>query len=50
MAISNKKAVEAAKVIADYCKEVRVKSNQCGFAVPDSDYFPRCGAKMDGEQ
>ena len=28
--------------------EVRVKSNECGFAVPDSDYCPHCGAKMDG--
>ena len=34
-----------------HCKvrgEVRVKSNECGFAVPDSDYCPHCGAKMDG--
>lgn len=34
-----------------HCKvrgEVRVKSNECGFAVPDSDYCPSCGAKMDG--
>ena len=34
-----------------YCKvrgEVRVKSNECGFAVPDSDYCTHCGAKMDG--
>lgn len=34
-----------------HCKvrgEVRVKSNECGFAVPDSDYCPNCGAKMDG--
>ena len=28
--------------------EVRVKSNECGFAVPDSDHCPHCGAKMDG--
>lgn len=28
--------------------EVRVKANECGFAVPDSDYCPSCGAKMDG--
>ena len=27
--------------------EVRVKSNECGFAVPDSDYCPHCGARMD---
>ena len=27
--------------------EVRVKSNECGFAVPDSDFCPSCGAKMD---
>lgn len=35
-----------------HCKvrgEVRVKSNECGFAVPDSDYCPNCGAKMDLE-
>ena len=35
-----------------HCKvrgEVRVKSNKCGFAVPDSDYCPNCGAKMDLE-
>ena len=34
-----------------HCKvrgEVRAKSNECGFAVPDSDYCPHCGAKMDG--
>lgn len=34
-----------------HCKvrgEVRVKANECGFAVPDSDYCPHCGAKMDG--
>lgn len=34
-----------------HCKvrgEVRVKANECGFAVPDSDYCPNCGAKMDG--
>ena len=34
-----------------HCKvrgEVRVRSNECGFAVPDSDYCPHCGAKMDG--
>ena len=34
-----------------HCKvrgEVRVKSNECGFVVPDSDYCPHCGAKMDG--
>lgn len=34
-----------------HCKvrgEVRVKSNECGFAVPDSDYCPHCGAKMNG--
>ena len=34
-----------------HCKvrgEVRVKSSECGFAVPDSDYCPHCGAKMDG--
>lgn len=33
-----------------HCKvrgEVRVKSNECGFAVPDSNYCPNCGAKMD---
>lgn len=29
--------------------EVRVKSNECGFAVPDSDYCHHCGAKMDGD-
>lgn len=29
--------------------EVRVKSNECGFAIPDSDYCPKCGAKMDGD-
>ena len=29
---------------------VRVKSNKCGFAVPDSDYCPNCGAKMDLEE
>ena len=28
--------------------EVRVKRNECGFAVPDSDYCPNCGAIMDG--
>ena len=28
---------------------VRVKRNECGFAVPDSDYCPHCGAKMDGD-
>lgn len=28
--------------------EVRVKANECGFAVPDSEYCPNCGAKMDG--
>jgi len=28
--------------------EVRGKANECGFAVPDSDYCPNCGAKMDG--
>ena len=36
-----------------HCKvrgEVRVKSNECGFAVPDSDYCPHCGAKMDGKE
>ena len=27
--------------------EVRVKSNECGFAVPDSDYCPHCGSRMD---
>lgn len=27
--------------------EVRVKGNECGFAVPDSDFCPSCGAKMD---
>lgn len=27
--------------------EVRAKSNECGFAVPDSDFCPSCGAKMD---
>lgn len=27
---------------------VRVKANECGFAVPDSDYCPNCGAKMSG--
>lgn len=27
---------------------VRVKANECGFAVPDSEYCPNCGAKMDG--
>lgn len=35
-----------------HCKirgEIRVKSNECGFAVPDSDYCPNCGAKMDGD-
>lgn len=26
---------------------VRVKGNECGFAVPDSDFCPSCGAKMD---
>ena len=34
-----------------HCKvrgEVRMKSNECGFVVPDSDYCPNCGAKMDG--
>lgn len=34
-----------------HCKvrgEVRVKSNECGFAVPDSDHCPHCGAKMYG--
>lgn len=34
-----------------HCKvrgEVRVKSNECGFAVPDSNHCPNCGAKMDG--
>lgn len=30
--------------------EVRVKRNECGFAVPDSDYCPNCGAKMDLEE
>lgn len=29
--------------------EVRVKSNECGFAGPDSDYCPHCGARMDLE-
>ena len=36
-----------------HCKvrgNVRVKSNECGFAVPDSDYCPNCGALMDGER
>ena len=35
-----------------HCKvrgEVRAKSNECGFAVPDSNHCPNCGAKMDGE-
>ena len=34
-----------------HCKvrgEVRVKSSECGFAVPDSDYCPHCGAFMEG--
>ena len=34
-----------------HCKvrgEIRVKSNECGFAVPDSDYCPHCGTQMDG--
>ena len=34
-----------------HCKvrgEVRVKANECGFAVPDSEYCPNCGAKMNG--
>lgn len=26
---------------------VRVKGNECGFAVQDSDFCPSCGAKMD---
>ena len=26
---------------------VRVKGNECGFAVPDSDFCPSCGAMMD---
>ena len=30
--------------------EVRVKSNECGFAVPDSDHCPNCGSKMDLEE
>lgn len=36
-----------------HCKvrgNVRVKSNECGFAVPDSDYCPNCGALMDGKR
>lgn len=36
-----------------HCKvrgEVRVKANECGFAVPDSEYCPNCGAKMDLEE
>lgn len=26
--------------------EIRVKSNYCGFVVPDSDFCPNCGADM----
>lgn len=26
--------------------EVRAKRNGCGFAVPDSDFCPNCGADM----
>lgn len=36
-----------------HCKvrgEVRVKANECGFAVHDSKYCPNCGAKMDVER
>lgn len=29
--------------------EIRVKSNYCGFVVPDSDFCPNCGADMRGE-
>ena len=29
--------------------EIRVKSNYCGFVVPDSDFCPSCGADMRGE-
>lgn len=35
-----------------HCKvrgEVRVKRNECGFAVPDSNHCPNCGERMDGE-
>ena len=30
--------------------EVRVKSNYCGFAVPDSNFCPNCGADMSGAE
>lgn len=38
MAISNKKAVEVAKVIADYCKEQRSCQN-CIFRLHGADHW-----------
>lgn len=29
---------------------VRFKANECGLVVPDSDFCPKCGAKMDQKE